>query len=124
MDPTDIGLFRLAEQRLAWVDRRQDVLARNVANANTPGYQAKDLSPFAGLLREGLSTTSPLHLHANGAVARQTAVKPADRGIAGNGVSVEQELGKVADTATAHELALNIYHEYQGMFRLVLGRGG
>ena len=29
MDPTDIGLFRLAERRLAWVDRRQQVLAQN-----------------------------------------------------------------------------------------------
>ena len=40
MDPTDIGLFRLAEQRLAWADQRQQLLARNVANANTPGFQA------------------------------------------------------------------------------------
>ena len=45
MDPTetgvaDIGLFRLAERRLAWVARRQELLAQNVANANTPGLPA------------------------------------------------------------------------------------
>jgi flagellar basal-body rod protein FlgB len=39
MGTTHIDLFNLAEQRLAWADRRQAVLAQNVANANTPGYK-------------------------------------------------------------------------------------
>ena len=124
MDPTENGLFRLAEQRLAWVDRRQQVLARNVANVNTPGYQAQDLSPFSSIVHESLATTSPLHLRGADSTARATSVKPSERTIAGNGVSVEEQLGKVADTSTAQELTLNIYHSYQGMFRLVLGRGG
>lgn len=124
MDPTENGLFRLAEQRLAWVDRRQQVLARNVANANTPGYQTQDVSKFSGIVHDALSATSPLHLRGTDSPARATAVKPAERGIAGNGVSVEAQLGMIADTSTAQELTLNIYHSYQGMFRLALGRGG
>ena len=40
MDPKRIGLFDLAERRLAWTDQRRGVLAQNIANANTPGYQA------------------------------------------------------------------------------------
>ncbi|RYF10860.1 MAG: hypothetical protein EOO77_20625, partial [Oxalobacteraceae bacterium] len=46
MDPTDIGLFRLAEKRLNWVEQRQQVLAQNIANANTPNFKARDVSPF------------------------------------------------------------------------------
>ena len=38
MDPTKIGLFDLAEKRLAWTAQRQSVLAANIANANTPAY--------------------------------------------------------------------------------------
>ena len=34
---TQGGVFDLAEQRLAWLDQRQRMLAQNVANANTPG---------------------------------------------------------------------------------------
>ena len=45
MDPKRIGLFDLAERRLAWADRRQAVLAQNIANANTPGYKPHDLHP-------------------------------------------------------------------------------
>ena len=40
MDPTQNALFALAEQRLAWTDQRQAVLAQNIANASMPGYQA------------------------------------------------------------------------------------
>jgi hypothetical protein len=50
MDPSSIPIFNLAEQRLAWTDRRQGVLARNIANLNTPNWQAKDLHPFAQFL--------------------------------------------------------------------------
>ena len=45
MDPSDIGLFRLAEKRLNWIEQRQQVLAQNIANASTPDYKARDLSP-------------------------------------------------------------------------------
>ena len=80
MDPTDIGLFRLAERRLAWVDRRQELLAQNIANADTPDYTARDLPPFERALQRtapgtvpgvapALSQTSPLHLAGTGAAA-------------------------------------------------------
>ena len=45
MDITNIGLFQLADKRLAWADQRQQVLAQNVANSDTPGYRAKAV-PF------------------------------------------------------------------------------
>ncbi len=123
MDPTDIGLFRLAEQRLAWVDRRQQLLAQNVANANTPGYQAKDVGPFGGLLGSmNLSQTSPMHIAAAGLAAEQALHGGAERAPAGNSVSIESEMSKVADTAGVQELVLNLERGYMGMFRTVIGR--
>ena len=47
------SLFDLADRRLAYLQHRQQVLAQNVANANTPGYRARDLEPFA---ERGLAT--------------------------------------------------------------------
>src|SRR5262249_23723863 len=47
MDAKHVGLFDLAERRLAWATRRQSVLAQNIANANTPGYKPHDLRPFS-----------------------------------------------------------------------------
>ena len=50
MDPKRIGLFDLAERRLAWTDQRRGVLAQNIANANTPGFKPHDLKSFAATL--------------------------------------------------------------------------
>ncbi len=125
MDPTDIGLFRLAEQRLAWVDQRQRLLAQNVANANTPNYQARDMAPFeAALAAPGLVQTSRLHLAGTAGVSEQSRVQARARSPNGNAVSIEDQLGRVADTAGVHELVVNLHHRYQTMFRTALGRGG
>ena len=123
MDPTDIGLFHLAEQRLAWVDRRQQLLAQNVANANTPGYRSKDVATFAGVLGSmTLAQTSPMHIAAAGQAAEQALHAGVERAPSGNEVSIEAEMSKVADTASIQELVLNLERGYMGMFRTVIGR--
>ena len=66
MDLKQTGLFTLAERRLAWLDRRQEVLAHNIANSDTPGFQSRDLAPFAAALARAhvapLVQTQPNHL--------------------------------------------------------------
>jgi len=127
MDPTDIGLFRLAERRLAWVDQRQRVLAQNVANANTPGYQPRDVTPFSasfGAASAGLARTNPSHLAGSLDSAQTVRSRAPARSPNGNAVSMEEQLGKVADTASTQELVTNLYHKYQGLFRTALGRNG
>ena len=125
MDPTDIGLFHLAERRLAWVDRRQRLLAQNVANANTPGWQARDLAPFqAALSAPGLVQTQAQHLQPSGRGAGEASVRPQARSISGNAVSIEEQLGMVADMAGAQELTLNLHRRYAAMMRTAFGRPG
>ena len=48
MDP--IFLQDLAARKTAWLAARQAVVAANVANANTPGFHAKDIAPFKDVL--------------------------------------------------------------------------
>lgn len=125
MDPTDIGLFHLAERRLEWVDARQKLLAQNVANANTPGFKARDVAPFVSVLSASTMTgTSPLHMSGKGASGTSIQIHAADRSPDGNAVSMEEQLTRVADTAGVQELVLNLHHRYQAMMRLALGRGG
>ena len=125
MDPTDLGLFHLAEQRLAWVDQRQRLLAQNVANANTPGFQPRDVAPFESALAGSmLSQTSPLHMAPGGGGNRTVQARPQARAPNGNAVSIEEQLGHVADTAGMQELTLNLHKRYQAMMRTALGRAG
>ncbi len=132
MDPTRSATpIALAERRLAWLEARQRVLAQNIAHADTPGYQPRDLRGFAQTLLSAAppalpARTDPRHLGPAGggdprAVAdRRTAL--AERSRDGNAVSLDQQALKVADTDTAHSLATGLHRRYLGLFRTAFGR--
>lgn len=118
----------LAERRLHWSDRRLSVLAQNVANADTPGFRPRDITPFRreleGELRLAMARTQPGHgmgnpLAAINARADRNAVEVAPDG---NAVSLDREALRVAETETAHQLAMAVHRSFMGMFRLTLGR--
>lgn len=121
-------LFRLAQQRLSWLDRRQALLAENVANADTPGYLPKDLKPFEQTLAQaGVAPvrTSPLHLAgASGGdgPALDQDLQPEEEAPDGNAVSLTREMVKVADTESAQQLVAGLYQAWVGMMRTALGR--
>ena len=123
MDPTRTGPIALAETRLQWLDARQRVLAQNVANADTPGYRPADLQPFAQSLAGAqgvMARTDPRHLAPtrDGRVQRERRV---ERSMDGNGVALDREALRIADTETAHALAVGLHRRYLGLFRTALG---
>lgn len=128
MDAKPVSLFDLAEQRLAWANQRQAVLAENIANANTPGYRPRDLQPFAATLAHAQSVV-PVRTRSNhltGTAAPTAPNEVVDRthmhSPDGNGVALDEQLVKLADTETAHSLVTSIYRAYLGMFNTALGR--
>lgn len=125
MDPTGVGLFDLAERRMSYLDRRSAVLAENIANADTPGWQSHDLQPFTVALgKVGVEPvrTNPLHLA--GTSVRDPALQllTGEREPDGNAVRLDVELKKVADTDSAHMLVTDLYKKYLGMFRTAMDR--
>ena len=66
---TDLPLLSQIKGRLSWLDERQRVVSQNVANADTPGYVARDLktpTDFAAAMRDGgglrMAQTSAAHM--------------------------------------------------------------
>ena len=134
----EAGLFQLLSSRLRWLGERQSVLGQNLANADTPDYQPKDLRPrdFARFVeavggtpgRLGLVATDPDHLPP----ASVAPASPLARDQAttfevapnGNAVILEEQMAKVAETALDHRLTSNLYRKYLGMMRTALGRQG
>ena len=121
-------IFDVAEKRLAWTSERQAVLARNIANLSTPGFQAMDTPNFQQVLTGTVGVqpvrTNPNHLAGtldSGMSARpvaETAARTADK----NGVRLEEQLMKVADTETLHSTVTAIFKSYMTMFNTALGR--
>ena len=127
MNSGSYDLFKLAESKLSWLDSRQEALSQNVANANTPRFQAKDVQPFAAVLDHAIGaplamqTSSPLHLAGMPSVLSGLTSK-SQKSPDGNSVSVEDQLTKIADVSMNQQLVGNIYRKYTGLFRLALGR--
>lgn len=120
------GIFALAERKLAWLDDRQRVLSQNIANADTPGYQSRDVAPFGtviGNLEISAARTNPLHLAAFSRSSDSGTVQASERAPDGNAVTIEEEMTKVADDETSQALVGNIWHSYMGMYMTALGHG-
>jgi len=152
MDFSKIPLFQGLVQKMGWLGQRQQVLARNIANANTPGFKPKDIEkPDFSELLEGnsrgsgksmrspkvqqvatvpLMVTHPAHLPGmpgdEETMAKEVDIdlKDAPKRISGNAVVLEDELMKVAKTAMDYELSTNIYKRYVAMFKTAIGHGG
>ena len=60
-------LMGMVHEKMSWASQRQTVLAQNIANANTPGYAAKDLKALDFKKTLGFGTPRPVmtRTHAN-----------------------------------------------------------
>ncbi len=122
-------IFDVAEKRLAWTSERQAVLARNIANLSTPGFQAEDAAAFkdvlAGSTGVHLARTEINHMAGTTGpgLAGHALTKPTARTADKNGIRMEEQLMKVADTETLHATVTAIYKKYVAMFGIALGKG-
>ncbi|TCZ53674.1 flagellar basal body rod protein FlgB [Roseicella aquatilis] len=129
MDAGRSDPLALAEERLRWLDQRQRVLAQNIANANTPGYQPQDLVPFAQHLARTDTAAEPrrtdaAHLPGQGGDGVRKDRTAIERAPDGNAVSLDQQALKVAETDQAHALATALRSRWLAMYRTALGRNG
>ncbi|MDO5611809.1 MAG: FlgB family protein [Paracoccus sp. (in: a-proteobacteria)] len=108
---------------------RQVVTARNIANADTPGYQAKDLEKFADSYgrpsTSGMNATRARHITAPLWSGGSPRIIAETEGASPNGntVTIEDEMMRSASVKRQHDLALGIYKSGLDMLRTSLGRG-
>ena len=134
MDLFTIPFFHVLRTRLSFLEARNQTLAENIANADTPRFKPHDLKKidFAHLLadaQEGVSlrVTDPQHF--GGTTAPNTgpfkSVEAPDREATpdGNAVVLEDQMIKLAETQMAHETAISLYRKGLEMLRLAV-RGG
>lgn len=120
-------IMRMAQAMAQHAAQRQNAVAQNVANADTPGYAARDLAPFAeAYAAEGMALrqTRPGHLGAEGSATASMIPRadPGNRSPNGNSVSLESEMVKSVEVKRQHDLALTLYKTSLGVLRTSLGR--
>jgi len=114
-----IPLFTALTNRLHYLSDRQQVIAQNVANADTPGFTPKDLKPFTlpgqgGLAPITPTLTSPMHMTAPAATASGSAPidsPDSETTLNGNSVVLEDEMMKMTQARMDYDAAVTFYQQ-------------
>jgi flagellar basal-body rod protein FlgB len=133
MPISDIPLLSMLRTRMHWHQERQQLLAQNVANSDSPSYRPFDLVPpdfsstaSRGSMRVGLARTDPAHLAASGGddVARFGRNNQGDYEMrpSGNAVNLETEMMKVAENQMDYQAATTLYSHSLNLIKTALGK--
>jgi len=135
MELTNLPVFGLMRQRMSWLNQRQEVIAQNVANADTPKYRAHDLKTFD--FKEVIRQNRPKFQQVNLRVTKESHIsgsrgqsgssyfkeenvrRPYETAPDGNQVILEEQMIKMNETVTNHNLITRIYRKQLSMFRTV-----
>ncbi|WP_315710338.1 flagellar basal body rod protein FlgB [Brenneria uluponensis] len=114
--------FRFQQEALNLRAQRQEILAGNIANADTPGYQARDID-FANELTKamkqgrtsettiGLTVTSSRHISASSATFSDMDLLyrvPDQPAMDGNTVDMDRERTNFADNSLRYQSELTV----------------
>ena len=119
-----IDILKMASAMARHAAERHQVLSQNIANADTNGYKAKDLEPFAEayarMVRNQASAQSP---HNGSSLWRaDTVTLPGAASPNGNTVSIEDQMMRTVEAQQQHEAATAIYRKSMNILRMSLGR--
>lgn len=125
-----IQLFALASRQAEWLTVRQEVVATNIANANTPQYKAKDVASFDAVLDNTsmrMARTNAAHF-GDSSISNNVKVEEAalndEIGIqeSGNTVALSKELSKAGEVKRQYELSANLVKSFNSMMLLTVKR--
>lgn len=114
---------------------RHNVTSSNIANAETPGYQAKKMD-FEGALQRALdldgmnslSTSSPEHIPVGGVSVKSTRpdIYEDPEGVPGNDgntVDVEKEMSALSENAILYKAALQLINKKMAALKYAASEG-
>ena len=120
----NMTIFQLASGLASHASERQALTAQNIANADTPGYRARDMvafeDSFAAESALGMRGTRSGHFS-----SRSETVFASPFGVEspnGNAVSLEAEMIRSADIRQQHDMAIGIYQKSLQILRTSMGR--
>jgi len=114
----------MLKSKMSYVNARQQLIAQNVANADTPDYMPQDLKPFsfaamAQTAGVALLVNQPGQIAAGPSV-KTGALKPTDTPdtearIDGNQVVLEDQMNKLTEARIDYVTAVDLYQQSMSM---------
>ncbi|MBO9395411.1 FlgB family protein [Shimia sp. R9_2] len=123
-----LDVFKAAHAMGKHAAARQTVVAQNMANADTPGYQARDIKPFQEIYQNdgGSGTMRATRAGHHGSNLEASDMAPglstAEVSPNGNSVSVEEEMLKAVEIKRQHDRSVAIYKSSMSVLRTAISR--
>ena len=131
MPITDIPALAALRTKMQWHQERQRVLAENIANSDTPNFKPKDLAePQFTAAASGatgsvtLARTNPNHMALGGGASSFATDRKGsyETRPAGNAVSLEDQMMKVAANQMDYQAATSLYSKSLGLLKTAIGK--
>lgn len=133
VDHNQLSLFQLAKTKMEYLTTRQGVLAKNVANADTPRYKAQEVAKpdFSRMIPNPdaipLWRTQPGHMLLGQTLTRELKIRDDrnafENSINKNSVSLDEQFFKMNETAQDYTATTSLYRKMNEMLRNSLGSG-
>lgn len=136
MSIQNLPLMRAMASKMLYLEKRQGVISQNIANADTPNYQSKDLTKVNfGAVLKGVTDTKDVRLaitnagHVGGPNEMGRAKNNKDKmtyevAPDKNGVIVEEQMVKANETQMDYTLMTSLMTKTSNMYKIALGRQG
>lgn len=117
--PASVNLLDTMSALARHAAKRHAVIADNIANADTPGYKAQDLKPFADVFAQSVREGKSIQ-----AVDADTMAMPTGDIASpnGNNVSLEQQMMLSVQNKVDHDMALAVYKKTLDMMKMAIGK--
>ena len=117
-DTTQVGL----ERAIAGAGLRQETIAGNIANANTPGYRRKDVD-VPTTLRAALAEDVPSQAVAAASFEARADTAAGAMRLDGNGVDIDVESATMASNALEYQTLVSVARGRTDVLRSAMGVG-
>jgi flagellar basal-body rod protein FlgB len=118
-------MFPVVENMLDWTAKRQQAISANLANIDTPGYKAKDISFSEHMQGLSLETTSARHLESSlsqGGMRVFEVGTPEQQN--GNTVNLEREMTEVSKNGMQYLALVQFLNQKIRTLRSAINDGG
>jgi flagellar basal-body rod protein FlgB len=115
-----MSIFSAVSSHMSWLQNRHLVVSGNIANANTPGFKAMEISAFGKTLdaiSQPLQATDARHF-AGGGASRSYEIVPQrnlDVSHSGNDVMIEKEMRRLGENVRGMSYDTNVARAFHRM---------
>lgn len=131
----NLALFKATAAKMKYLNVRQQVLAQNIANADTANYIPKDLSEVdfsrvlakvSGETKVNMATSRGSHMTSRnqlGDISEENQSSTYEVTPSGNAVNLDEQLVKSNEVQMDYNMMLNLMRKQVGMMKTAIGSG-